>query len=174
MQIAVNISKAIIVLIVALLIFSFSSVSWEEGKRDWKKINNSVDKIFGNADYNFIQFEIKQKNKFSKYYSIQKNDITIAYLITDKSPSKFHLFDYFVLCNTKSEIKKVTILNYRENYGGEICSKNWLKQFENNNTTSSLEFNNKVDGISGATISVNSLKNGVWFNTKSLKGFLGL
>ena len=174
MQIAVNISKAIIVLIVALLIFSFSSVSWEEGKRDWKKINNSVDKIFGNADYNFIQFEIKQKNKFSKYYSIQKNDITIAYLITDKSPSKFHLFDYFVLCNTKSEIKKVTILNYREDYGGEICSYNWLKQFENNNANSSLEFNSKIDGISGATISINSLKNSVWFNTKNLKGFLGL
>jgi len=78
MKIVINISKVLIVTIGTLLFFSFSSVSWEEGKRDWKKINNSVDKIFGNADYNFIQFEIKQKNKFSKYYSIQKNDITIA------------------------------------------------------------------------------------------------
>ena len=174
MKIVINISKVLIVTIVTLLFFSFSSVSWEEEKRDWKKINNSVDIIYGNEDYTFIQFEVNQKNKFSKYYSIQKNDITIAYLITDKAASKFHLFDYFVLCNKNSEIMKVTILNYRENYGGEICSYNWLKQFENNNANSSLEFNTKIDGISGATISVNSLKNSVWFNTKSLKEFLGL
>ena len=76
---------------------------------------------------------------------------------------------YFVLYNAKSEIIKVVILNYREEYGGEICSKNWLKQFENNNSNSSLEFNNKVYGISGATISVNSLKTSVFKQTQTLK-----
>ena len=168
MQIVENIKKALIVIIGALLILSFSSFSWEE-KKDWKKINNSVNKIYGNADYNFIQIEVNQKNKFSKYYSIQKNDITIAYLITDKAVSKFHLFDYFVLYNTKSEIIKVVILNYREDYGGEICGRNWLKQFEMNNSNSFLEFNNKVDGISGSTISVNSLKTSIFQQTQTLR-----
>ena len=173
-HIVINISKAIIILIVALLVLSFSSVISEEEKKDWKKINNSLDEIYGNADYTFTLFEVNQRNKFSKYYRVKKNNIIIAYLMTDRAPSKFHLFNYFVLYNIKSEIEKVRILNYRENYGGEICSKNWLKQFKNNNATSSLDFNNKIDAISGATISVNSLKNSVWFNTKSLKGFLGL
>ena len=43
------------------------------------------------------------------------------------------------------------ILAYREDWGGEIRSKRWLKQFSNREIED-------VQAISGATISVNSLK----------------
>ena len=49
------------------------------------------------------------------------------------------------------ELLKLRILVYRENYGGEISNKRWLNQF----VTRSPE---KIQAISGATISVESLK----------------
>lgn len=69
------------------------------------------------------------------------------------SPSKFENFDFMVLFDCDNKIKLVKILIYRENYGGEIGSKRWLKQFIGMNKPKPY-----VDAISGATISVNSLK----------------
>jgi hypothetical protein len=69
------------------------------------------------------------------------------------SPSKFENFDFMVILNCDNKIKLVKILIYRENYGGEIGSKRWLKQFIGMNKPKPY-----VDAISGATISVNSLK----------------
>ena len=69
------------------------------------------------------------------------------------SPSKFDNFDYMVLLDCDNEVKLVKVLVYRENYGGEIGSKRWLKQFIGMNKPKPY-----VDAISGATISVNSLK----------------
>ena len=49
------------------------------------------------------------------------------------------------------ELLKLRVLVYRENYGGEISNKRWLNQFVTRNPK-------KVQAISGATISVESLK----------------
>lgn len=104
-----------------------------------------------------------------KYYEeeviIEQTDINVPngtlYEVigkTDKvyigySPSKFENFDFMVLLDCDNKIKLVKILIYRENYGGEIGSKRWLKQFIGMNKPKPY-----VDAISGATISVNSLK----------------
>ena len=69
------------------------------------------------------------------------------------SPSRFENFDFMVLLDKTNKVKLVRVLVYRENYGGEIGSKRWLKQFIG--MTESKHF---VDAISGATISVNSMK----------------
>ena len=49
------------------------------------------------------------------------------------------------------KLLKLRILVYRENYGGEISNKRWLNQFISRSPK-------KVQAISGATISVESLK----------------
>ena len=79
------------------------------------------------------------------------------------SPSKFDDFDYMVVFDSSNKIKLVRVLIYRENYGGEIGSKRWLKQF-----IGMTEPKNYVDGISGATISVNSMKYSINKLIKSL------
>ncbi len=61
------------------------------------------------------------------------------------------------------------MLSYRESHGFEICNKRWLKQFIGINIASEFEYNNKVDAISGATISVNSIKSFIYQNTQYLK-----
>jgi uncharacterized protein with FMN-binding domain len=70
-----------------------------------------------------------------------------------KSRSRFDDFEFMVLFDEDKTIKLVKVLIYRENYGGEIASKRWLKQWIGINKPKYM-----VDAISGATISVNSLK----------------
>lgn len=67
--------------------------------------------------------------------------------------SKFKTFDYLVLLDKDNTIKLVKVLVYRENYGYEITSKRWLAKWIGVNKPRVF-----VDAISGATISVNSIK----------------
>lgn len=79
------------------------------------------------------------------------------------APSKFENFDFMVLLDKNNKVKLVRVLVYRENYGSEIGSKRWLKQFIG--ITEPKQF---VDAISGATISVNSMKYSINKLIKSL------
>jgi len=73
-----------------------------------------------------------------------------------KSRSKFEHFDYMVLFDESKSIKLVRVLIYRENYGGEVGSRRWLKQWIGISKPKHM-----VDAISGATISVHSLKQSI-------------
>jgi len=119
----------------------------------------------------FFSFSLEKKTykQLYKYYKeeviIEQTDIQVPngklYNILGKedrvyigfSPSKFENFDFMVLLDKTNKVKLVRVLVYRENYGSEIGSKRWLKQF-----IGMTEPKNYVDAISGATISVNSMK----------------
>ena len=146
-----HISKAITVIVIALLFFSFKASYWELDKDSRATVYKSIAKIFNSQTCNLDPID-------DTFYYISEDDSIIGYLAVTDAPSKFHRFDYYVLFNDKEEILKVEVLHYRENYGGEICSKNWLKQFVGIDTENYSNFNREIDGISGATISVNSLK----------------
>jgi Na+-translocating ferredoxin:NAD+ oxidoreductase RnfG subunit len=70
------------------------------------------------------------------------------------------IFDH----NLKIAITKVLI--YREEYGGEIGSKRWLRQFTGKSGEDSLD---DIAAISGATISVRSMTNAVNDILKTMK-----
>lgn len=78
---------------------------------------------------------------------------TTDFVYIGKGRSKFEDFDFMVLFDESKTIKLVKVLVYRENYGGEIGSKRWLRQFIGLNKPKYM-----VDAISGATISVHSMK----------------
>ena len=61
----------------------------------------------------------------------------------------------FVVNNCK--IKSSHVIVYREQHGYEIKYPNFRQQFENAIIDSNLKLNVKVDNISGATLSVNSM-----------------
>lgn len=82
---------------------------------------------------------------------------------------KTNIFDYYVLYNTQVEILNIKVLAYRQRHRFKICNKCWLIQFIGINIASEFEYNNKVDAISGATISVNSIKSSIYQNTQYLK-----
>lgn len=82
------------------------------------------------------------------------NNSDIVYI--GKSRSKFEHFDFMVLLDENKTIKLVRVLIYRENYGGEIGSIRWLKQWIGISKPKYM-----VSAISGATISVHSLKQSI-------------
>ena len=133
-----------------ILILIFSSLT---EKRAYKTLN----KHYG-EDILLLKTKTQVPNG-TLYEVLGKTDkVYIGY-----SPSKFENFDFMVVFDCDNKIKFVEVLTYRENYGGEISSRRWLKQFIG--MTEPKPF---VNAISGATISVNSIKHSINKLVKSL------
>ena len=98
--------------------------------------------------------EFGNKNLFK----ITSNGAFLGYGYIGNAASKTATFDYLVLFDKEFIVVKSKVLIYREEYGGEIGSKRWLKQFIGKSSTSGiLEYNRDIIPISGATISVQSM-----------------
>ena len=162
-----NIYKAAILIVAVLLFFSFTTIHVLSTK-DWKKIEKNAKAVFNIEGLSFSEIRNISNLGATRFFKI--NDL--GYLAFDQAPSKFHKFEYYIIFDTKGEILKVEVLNYNENYGAEICNKRWLKQFHQINTSSFFEYNTTVDGISGATLSVQSISSHIWNVTEKLKNYL--
>ena len=110
-----------------------------------------------------VQNEAKQLFYREKlyYWNISTNDSTIAYAFLDNVKGKTMPITFLVILNNNGTIINTTVIKYREAYGGEVGHKNWLSQFNNYNSNSNYTIGNEIDGITGATISVNSLSKGI-------------
>jgi len=164
MQTKNNISKVVAFWAIAFLFFSFTSQSNLLNTKDWRKIEKKAKTTYHLSSVNFSELTINNSNGKGSFFKIEE----VGYLAIGQAPSKFHQFEYFILFSNKGDILYVEVLNYRENYGAEICNKRWLQQFKNINTTSIFEFNSSVDGISGATLSVQSIRFNIWKVTQEL------
>ena len=162
MNIKSQLSKAITLMVIALLFFSFKASYWQFDKKSREIVSSSIAKIFKSQNCGIAEID-------DTFYTIKKDNAIVGYLAVTDAPSKFHTFDYYILFDNKAEILKVEILHYRENWGAEICSPKWLKQFIGIDTENSQAYNNGVDGISGATLSVNSFKYDLLKTCKALK-----
>jgi len=68
---------------------------------------------------------------------------------------------FFVLLDVEGNIISTNIIKYREPYGGSVSNENWNQQFTGKNSSSDFTVGKSVNGISGATISVNSVTKGI-------------
>lgn len=68
----------------------------------------------------------------------------------------YETFDYVVFFDESLTVLKMMVVDYPGDYGYEICSKNWLKQFVGYQGKP-LKYKADIDGISGATISAKSI-----------------
>ena len=85
------------------------------------------------------------------------SDKLVAFLAISRAKSRVDFFDYMIIYNPDLSIKTIQVLAYREDYGGEIASNRWLKQFEGKKNAEEMKFGDDIQGISGATISARSL-----------------
>ena len=92
---------------------------------------------------------------------ISKNDSTIAIAVLDNVLGKAMPITFLVVFDGSGTIILTEIIRYREAIGGEISNSGWLKQFKGYSSKQSRDLDSQVDGISGATISVNSVTQGV-------------
>jgi hypothetical protein len=130
-----------------------------------KKIDKEVMSIFNVITYSkelivineAINMTLPLKFNSDSFYKVIIDNKLIGYFYYGYAPSKADVFDYVVIFDNELIIKKIKILAYREDYGGEIGSKRWLKQFNDLSIKDSVVYRKNIKGISGATISAMSM-----------------
>ncbi|WP_233783351.1 FMN-binding protein [Flavivirga eckloniae] len=157
---------------VLLLLMSFGLP-----KNIQKKVDKEIKNIFSVETFEFtsvaISSEITQDlpSKFGEdnLFKIEAGNNLLGYAYLSQAASKTAQFDYLVLLDKDLIVLKSKVLVYREEYGGEIGSKRWLKQFIGKKGGDELKYGDNIIAISGATISVRSMTNAMNDLLKSLK-----
>lgn len=152
-------------LILLLIITAVGCMSFLIPNKLQKKVAKEIKQTFKIESYSLasiaVNKEVNNKLKLKitdkNFFKIVKNNQLIGYAFIDKAPSKTDEFDYLVLFDKNLVLKKAKILIYREDYGGEIGSKRWLKQFAGKTSSDRLKYEKDIVAISGATISANSM-----------------
>jgi len=133
-----------------------------------KKLDKSLNDIYpeqsiiksGYAIDSIYSEELKSL-KIDNVYQLDLENEIVGYIVLARADSKFDEFDYAIIYDQNIHIKNVKLLAYRENIGGEIGSKRWLKQFVNKSADDPIALHEDIQGISGATISCVSATEGV-------------
>lgn len=94
-------------------------------------------------------------------WKISINNTTVGYALLDNVIGKSLPITFLVIFNLEGIILSTHVVKYRESIGGEISNWRWNRQFPGRNYQSSFSVGNDIDGISGATISVNAMTRGI-------------
>jgi Na+-translocating ferredoxin:NAD+ oxidoreductase RnfG subunit len=148
-----------LILVVCCFLFSFTQANIP--KNVWKKIEKSISKIWNEDVLETQGIElteytpdlIRLSGQESFYKIIDSNGQFRAYMAIGSAPSRYDNFELMVLYDADLSVIKSEVLVYREDYGGEIMSKRWLKQFIGKSAKDPIKLNEDIQGISGATIS---------------------
>ena len=93
----------------------------------------------------------------SNFFKINSNGENVGYYYLGQAFGKADYFDFIVIFDSNLIVSKIKILVYREDHGGEIGSKRWLKQFVGTTVEKQLKYQQDIAAISGATISAKSM-----------------
>lgn len=151
-------------LVLSLMLFGFGLPKGVE-----KKVIKEVEKAFEIEDFVMKPIRISEELKEQvptkitndNFYKLVKGDEVLGYAFVDQAPSKTAKFDYLVIFDNGLKVKHSKVLIYREEYGGEIGSKRWLKQFLGKTGSDRVNNESNIDGIAGATISVRSMTHAI-------------
>ena len=123
-----------------------------------KKVTKQLEELFPDQSLSLQAVKLPSgKSSGTQLFALKSGNTTKGFLYLDEAPSKFEHFNFMVIFNNDFTIKNVEVLIYREDYGGEICSRRWLRQFEGKSAGKGMEYSDDIVGISGATISCRSI-----------------
>ncbi len=154
---------------VFITILAFFIASFNVSNRVEALIHKEIKSVFGIENYtkenlsipldliDSLPIKITEKN-FFKIYSGNEN---LGYYYLGQAYGKADYFDFIVIFDSDLIVSKVKILVYREDHGGEVGSKRWLKQFIGTTAEKELKYQQDIAAISGATISAKSMTNEV-------------
>jgi hypothetical protein len=156
-------SKSIAFLIVFLITTQLSA--FQLPKRILKKVEKELVKTYEKKKLKLVEMTISERvnTQLGKrinaatLFQIVAATVVIGYAYVGKAPSKTDQFDYLLILDKQLIIKKSKVLVYREDYGAEIGSKRWLKQFIGKSGKDQLKYRRDIMAISGATISALSM-----------------
>ena len=148
--------------ILAFLLFGFGLPT-----KIQKKVNKELEKVFQVSDFSMhslkiaaeLNKELPTKITQDNFYKLSNDTDFLGYAFVDQASSKTAKFDYLVVFDKELRVIHSKVLVYREEYGGEIGSKRWLRQFLGKSGKDRVNLKTNIDGIAGATISVRSMTN---------------
>ncbi len=110
-----------------------------------------------------IEKKVSQRffNDFVYFWQVFENDSLVAIAMLDNVYGKSMPITFLTVFDQSGEIISVRIIKYRESIGGEVESTYWLEQFVGKKTDNEFKVGQEIDAISGATISVHAITNGV-------------
>jgi hypothetical protein len=129
----------------------------EDIQVDFKKWNPSQEiKIYS---------EKKARSRFMfdhvYFWKISESNSLVGVAILDNVLGKLLPITYLTCFNLDGQLINAHIVKYREDYGYEVGNRRWLNQFLGLDASSDYKVGKNIDGISGATISVNSVTRGI-------------
>ena len=98
------------------------------------------------------------ETRFTFYTGI-KNGKSMGSMLIDNIIGKSFPITFMTVLNTDGTVRDVEIMVYREPQGWEVRYKSFRSQFYGKDTSSN---SNEILSISGATLSVRAIKNGVY------------
>lgn len=134
-----------------------------------KRVEKEIEKVFEVESIEIKSYPVSSEINASlptkitadNFFKLEKGSKLIGYFYVGNAPSKTAIFDYLVVFDANVKVVHSKVLVYREEYGGEIGSKRWLKQFVGKSGKDRVDHTTNIDGISGATISVRSMTNAI-------------
>ena len=112
-----------------------------------------------------IYSEKKARSRFMfdhvYFWKISESNSLVGVAILDNVLGKSLPITYLTCFNMDGQLINAHIVKYREDYGYEVGNKRWLNQFIGLGVNSDFIIGKNIDGISGATISVNSVTRGI-------------
>lgn len=148
-----------------ILMLSLSLMSFQLPVNIQKKVDKEIKLIFSIDKFLLEPILISKEINDQLQTKIFENDLfkinsdgkQLGYAYVGEAYGKADNFDYLVIFDNDLIIVKTKVLVYREDYGGEIGSKRWLKQFIGKGINDDVKYAKDIIAISGATISANAM-----------------
>jgi Na+-translocating ferredoxin:NAD+ oxidoreductase RnfG subunit len=84
-----------------------------------------------------------------------------GWFIVEEVVGKHEFITYAAGINADGSVKQIEVMDYRETYGGQIRDQKWRTQFVCKTSKSTLELDNDIKNIRGATLSCRHITDGV-------------
>lgn len=84
-----------------------------------------------------------------------------GWVVLDEVIGKHELITYAVAIGSDGAVQGVEILDYRESHGGAVRNPKWRAQFHGKTAASTLQLDEDIKNLSGATLSCRHLVEGV-------------
>jgi Na+-translocating ferredoxin:NAD+ oxidoreductase RnfG subunit len=158
--------RIIFILFCTFISFGFFTTSFKEiPKGVMAKVEKAIASIYGSDKLNITtielpgevleEFDLDLNNE--RLLIVKDDNSTLGYIYVGEALSMKNVFDYAIFFDINMTIKKSKVLIYRENYGRQIGSQRWLKQFIGKKIGDPIEYGQDIDAIVGATISASSM-----------------
>lgn len=96
-----------------------------------------------------------------RVWKAMNNDQFIGWFLVDEVIGKHELITYALALNPNGSVRSIEVMDYRENYGGEIRQADWRVQFLGKKHGDKLRPGDDIKNITGATLSCRHITAGV-------------